>query len=61
VYFYYEVSPVRAVFEERRRRHGGLADFLASLCAVVGGAYTVMGLIDSVIYSYILPLLFSKL
>lgn len=60
VYFYYEVSPIQAVFEERRHR-GNLGNFLTSICAIVGGAYTVMGVVDSIIYSYILPIFISKL
>jgi hypothetical protein len=44
VYFYYELSPVQAVFEEKRG--GGLLKFVTSVCAIVGGAYTVMGLVD---------------
>ena len=49
VYFYYELSPLQAVYEERRR---GLGQFLTGVCAVVGGVYTVMGLVDTLVNSF---------
>ena len=48
VYFYYELSPLQAVYEERRR---GFGQFLTGACAVVGGVYTVMGLVDALVNS----------
>lgn len=48
VYLFYEVSPLQAVFEERRK---GVLPFVTGLCAVVGGVYTVMGLLDSLLSS----------
>lgn len=45
VYFYYEISPIQALFEEKRGK--GILRFFTSVCAVVGGAYTVMGLFDT--------------
>eukprot|EP00600_Ochromonadales_sp_CCMP1393_P000950 CAMPEP_0174978192 /NCGR_PEP_ID=MMETSP0004_2-20121128/14050_1 /TAXON_ID=420556 /ORGANISM="Ochromonas sp., Strain CCMP1393" /LENGTH=375 /DNA_ID=CAMNT_0016229503 /DNA_START=137 /DNA_END=1264 /DNA_ORIENTATION=+ len=48
VYFYYELSPIQAVFEEKR---GGWLHFVTSLCAIVGGAFSVMGLVDTLITS----------
>jgi hypothetical protein len=48
VYFYYELSPMQAVFEERRK---GLVQFLTGACAVVGGVYTVMGMVDALLNS----------
>ena len=44
LYFYYEVSPVQAVFEERRKSN--FLSFVKNVCAIVGGAYTVMGIVD---------------
>eukprot|EP01041_Mallomonas_annulata_P001094 gene1094-2128_t len=41
LYFYYEVSPIQAVFQEKRK---GFLPFLTSVCAIVGGAFTVMGI-----------------
>ena len=46
VYFYYELSPLHAVFEEKRR---GFLPFLTSVCAIVGGAYTIMGVVDTLV------------
>jgi endoplasmic reticulum-Golgi intermediate compartment protein 3 len=46
VYFYYESSPVQAIFEETR---GSFLRFFTSLCAILGGLYTVMGMIDTLI------------
>jgi hypothetical protein len=43
VYFHYEVSPIQALFEEKR---GGLLGFITSCCAIIGGAFSVMGLVD---------------
>lgn len=45
VYFYYEVSPIQARFEEKRRT-GGLLGLITSLCAIIGGAFSLMGLVD---------------
>lgn len=46
VYFYYEISPVQAVFEERRK---SFIVFLTSVCAIIGGLFTVMGMVDAVL------------
>jgi len=46
VYFYYELSPVLAVFEETR---GTFLRFITSVCAILGGLFTVMGLVDKVV------------
>lgn len=43
VYFYYEVSPITARIEHRTRPMLG---FVTSLCALVGGAFSLMGLVD---------------
>lgn len=48
VYFYYEVSPIQAFIEEKKR---SWMHFLTSVCAIVGGAYTVMGLLDILLSS----------
>ena len=45
IYFHYEMSPIQAYFEEKRRR-GGLLGFITSACAIVGGAFSLMGLVD---------------
>lgn len=48
VYFYYSVSAVHATFEEKK---ASAFKFLTSAFAVVGGAFTVMGLVDVVVTS----------
>lgn len=48
VYFYYELSPIQAMFEEKRGK-GGLLRFLTSVCAIVGGSFTLFGFVDSII------------
>lgn len=47
VYFYYEISPISALVTEKRR--GALFPFLTSCCAILGGVFTVMGLVDVVL------------
>jgi len=51
VYFYYEVSAIQAKFEERCPGHLRL---LTSACAIIGGIFTVLGLVDSTISSLFL-------
>jgi len=48
VFFIYDISPIKVKFTEK---HTSFAHFLVSLCAIVGGVFTVSGIIDSVIYS----------
>ncbi|VDN59192.1 unnamed protein product [Dracunculus medinensis] len=43
----YEFSPLMVKYEEKRR---SLSTFLVSLCAIIGGIFTVASLIDSFIY-----------
>jgi hypothetical protein len=43
VYFYYQVSPISAHFVETRKP---FMQFLTSTCAIIGGTFTVMGIID---------------
>ena len=46
LYFYYELSPVQALFEETKK---SFAAFLVSVCAILGGLFTVLGLVDVVL------------
>ncbi|CAJ0935614.1 unnamed protein product, partial [Mesorhabditis belari] len=48
VFVQYEFSPLMVRYEERRQ---SLSEWLVSLCAIVGGVFTVASLIDSFIYS----------
>lgn len=47
VFFQYEFSPLMVQYEEKQRP---LSDFLVSLCVIIGGVFTVAGLVDSFIY-----------
>ena len=47
VYFHYELSPIMAKVTESRRSY---SSFLTGLCAIVGGVFTVAGLIDSALH-----------
>jgi len=47
VHFHYEISPIMARFSESRR---SLSNFLTGLCAIVGGVFTVAGMVDSCVY-----------
>ncbi len=47
VFFMYELSPIMVKFSETRK---SFAHFLTSLCAIVGGVFTVAGMVDSVLY-----------
>lgn len=53
VYFYYELSPVQALFEETKK---SFTQFLTSICAILGGLFAVMGLVD-VILNFVLRFL----
>jgi endoplasmic reticulum-Golgi intermediate compartment protein 3 len=48
VFFFYEVSPLHVVIEETQ--HGWVA-FFTSVCAVVGGVVTFMGLLDQSLFA----------
>jgi len=51
VYFNYEVAPIQALVEERRPMSG--AGFVTSVCAIVGGVFSVLGILDSVIIRFL--------
>ena len=48
MFFFYEVSSLHVVIEEYRR---GWIQFFTSLCAIVGGTVTVMGMLDQYLFS----------
>lgn len=48
VFFFYELSPLHVEFEEYRL---GWTRFLTSVCAVVGGVFTVMGMLDQFLFT----------
>ena len=43
VFFNYELSPIRVRIEEKRRP---FLHFLTRVCAIVGGVFTIMGVVD---------------
>lgn len=47
VFILYELSPMMVQFTEKRR---SFMHFLTGVCAIIGGVFTVAGLIDSMIY-----------
>ncbi|XP_070209579.1 endoplasmic reticulum-Golgi intermediate compartment protein 3-like isoform X2 [Littorina saxatilis] len=47
VFFIYELSPMMVKYTETRR---SFMHFLTGICAIIGGIFTVAGLIDSLIY-----------
>uniref|UniRef100_A0A7N9AP24 Endoplasmic reticulum-Golgi intermediate compartment protein n=1 Tax=Mastacembelus armatus TaxID=205130 RepID=A0A7N9AP24_9TELE len=47
VFVLYELSPMMVKFTEK---HRSFTHFLTGVCAIVGGVFTVAGLIDSLIY-----------
>jgi len=47
VYFHYELSPIMAKVTYVRKAY---SSFLTGLCAIVGGVFTVAGMIDSAIH-----------
>jgi hypothetical protein len=49
VFFIYEVSPLHVEISEEYRR--GWIAFFTSVCAVVGGVVTVMGMVDQYMFT----------
>jgi len=47
VFFMYDLSPIMVKFTEKQR---SFAHFLTSVCAIVGGVFTVAGIVDSLVY-----------
>ena len=47
VFFHYEFSPIMARFSQSRRSY---SSFLTGLCAIVGGVFTVAGMVDSCLH-----------
>ena len=47
VYFHYELSPIMARVSESRQTY---SSFLTGLCAIVGGVFTVAGMVDSALH-----------
>eukprot|EP01119_Soliformovum_irregulare_P003075 TRINITY_DN13373_c0_g1_i1.p1 TRINITY_DN13373_c0_g1~~TRINITY_DN13373_c0_g1_i1.p1 ORF type:complete len:387 (-),score=108.40 TRINITY_DN13373_c0_g1_i1:25-1185(-) len=47
-FFMYELSPIMVQFTEHRK---SFSHFLTGVCAIIGGVFTVAGLVDSFIYT----------
>lgn len=50
--FSYDLSPMSVVVEKRGRHW---YDYLTSLCAIIGGTFTTLGLIDATLYKVLKP------
>ncbi|XP_062077165.1 uncharacterized protein LOC133782035 [Humulus lupulus] len=47
VFFYYDFSPIKVTFKEERVP---FLHFITHLCAIIGGVFTIAGIIDSFVY-----------
>jgi len=47
VFFFYDLSPIKVTFTEE---HISFLHFLTNVCAIIGGVFTVSGILDSFIY-----------
>ena len=45
--FHYDISPVMVVMREETQ---SFSSFVTKICAVIGGIYTAVGLLDNVLY-----------
>ena len=43
-----QVSPVSVAYEEHKE---SFADFVTQLCAIIGGVFTIMGMLDAVLHA----------
>lgn len=48
VFFSYELAPVMVKYSEKQKSFG---HFASGLCAIIGGVFTVAGLLDKLVYS----------
>lgn len=47
VFFFYDLSPIKVTVREER---ASFLHFLTNICAIIGGIFTVSGIIDSFVY-----------
>ncbi|KAI9120974.1 hypothetical protein K1719_008007 [Acacia pycnantha] len=47
VFFFYDINPIKVNFKEE---HVPFLHFLTNICAIVGGVFTVAGIVDSFVY-----------
>lgn len=50
--FSYDLSPMSVIVEKKGRKW---YDYLTSLCAIIGGTFTTLGLIDATLYKILKP------
>ncbi|KAK7110018.1 endoplasmic reticulum-Golgi intermediate compartment protein 1-like [Littorina saxatilis] len=48
IWFRYELSPITVRYKERRKP---FYTFLTTICAIIGGTFTVAGILDSLVFS----------
>ena len=59
--FNFEFSPITENIYQNRQ---SIVDFILSICAIIGGVYTIAGIVDSMIYksvSYVFKSRIGKL
>ncbi|EPS72870.1 hypothetical protein M569_01888, partial [Genlisea aurea] len=47
IFFYYDLSPIQVIFREH---HTPFLHFITHICAIVGGIFTVAGIVDAFVY-----------
>ncbi|XP_019461974.1 PREDICTED: endoplasmic reticulum-Golgi intermediate compartment protein 3-like [Lupinus angustifolius] len=47
VFFIYDISPIKVTFKEE---HISFLHFLTNICAIIGGIFTIAGIVDASIY-----------
>ena len=50
VFLYFDVVPMKVMFKEERL---GFLQFLTSVCAIVGGVFTVSGIVDALFHRFV--------
>lgn len=48
IFFFYDLSPIHVTYKEERRT---FFSFLTSACAIIGGLFTISGIVDSTVYA----------
>ncbi|XP_068658921.1 uncharacterized protein [Aristolochia californica] len=47
IFFFYDFSPIKVIFTEE---NVSLLHFLTNICAIIGGVFTVSGIVDALLY-----------
>jgi hypothetical protein len=58
VFVFYELSPIKVIVTESRR---SFLHFITQLCAIIGGVFTVAGLVDRALYSGLIQIEKAKI